>query len=60
MSKMTIAISSNDFAIWHRCGNRAWPTVYLIDKQGTIRHVHIGEGGYPQTEQGIQSLLAEM
>jgi thiol-disulfide isomerase/thioredoxin len=53
-------VTDNDFAIWHRYGNRAWPTVYLIDKQGKIRHFHIGEGGYLQTEQWIQSLLAEL
>jgi thiol-disulfide isomerase/thioredoxin len=52
-------VTDNDFAIWHRYGNRAWPTVYLIDTQGKIRHVRIGEGGYLQTEQWIQSLLAE-
>jgi hypothetical protein len=40
-------------------GNRAWPTVYLIDKQGLIRHTHLGEGIYAQTEQQIQMLLAE-
>lgn len=31
----------------------------LIDKQGVIRHVRIGEGGYQETERLIQSLLAE-
>ena len=33
--------------------------MYLIDKQGVIRHIRIGEGGYPETEELIQSLLAE-
>jgi hypothetical protein len=27
-------------------GNHAWPTVYLIDKQGFIRYTHIGEGSW--------------
>jgi len=36
-----------------------WPTLYLIDKQGHIRYIHIGEGEYKQTEAAIQALLAE-
>jgi hypothetical protein len=49
----------NDFAIWNRYGNRYWPAMYLIDKQGVIRYVRIGEGGYQDTERLIQALLAE-
>ena len=49
----------NDFSIWDRYGNRYWPAMYLIDKQGVIRYVRIGEGGYQETERLIQSLLAE-
>ena len=52
-------VTDNDFATWERYGNRAWPAVYLIDKQGLIRYTHIGEGSYAQTEQQIQTLLAE-
>ena len=33
----------NDFAYWKRMKNRYWPTYYLIDKRGFIRHVFIGE-----------------
>jgi thiol-disulfide isomerase/thioredoxin len=49
----------NDFSTWNRYGNRYWPAMYLIDKRGVIRHVRIGEGGYRETEQLIQTLLAE-
>jgi thiol-disulfide isomerase/thioredoxin len=49
----------NDFSIWNRYGNRYWPAMYLIDKQGVIRYVRIGEGGYQETERLIQGLLAE-
>jgi thiol-disulfide isomerase/thioredoxin len=52
-------VTDNDFATWNRYGNKAWPTVHLIDKQGFIRYTHIGEGSYSQTEQQIQALLAE-
>lgn len=33
--------------------------MYLIDKQGIIRYVRVGEGGYRQTEQQIRALLDE-
>src|SRR5262245_22881069 len=52
-------VTDNDFATWTRYGNRAWPTVYLIDKQGMIRYLHIGEGAYAQTEEYIRELLNE-
>jgi hypothetical protein len=49
----------NDGATWRAYNNRYWPTLYLIDKQGHIRYVHIGEGNYAATESAIQDLLAE-
>lgn len=49
----------NDFITWHKYRNRAWPTMYLIDKQGLIRHQRIGEGGYETIENKIQKLLSE-
>lgn len=49
----------NDFSTWNRYRNHYWPAMYLIDKQGVIRHVRIGEGGYQETERLIQSLLVE-
>jgi thiol-disulfide isomerase/thioredoxin len=49
----------NDGATWQAYKNHYWPALYLIDKQGHIRYVHIGEGNYQETEQNIQALLAE-
>lgn len=49
----------NDGATWRAYNNRYWPTLYLIDKQGHIRYIHIGEGNYSKTEDAIQTLLAE-
>jgi len=49
----------NDGKTWSAYNNRYWPTLYLIDKQGVIRYVHIGEGAYPETEVVIQKLLIE-
>lgn len=52
-------VIDNDFAIWRRYSNHYWPAMYLIDKQGQLRYRSIGEGRYRQTEEMIQSLLAE-
>lgn len=49
----------NDGATWQAYRNQYWPTMYLIDKRGHIRYVHIGEGAYAETEAAIKSLLAE-
>lgn len=49
----------NDFKTWNNFRSRAWPTKYLIDKDGYIRYRHIGEGGYAETEERIQELLQE-
>jgi len=37
----------------------AWPTSFLLDKQGRIRWMHVGEGDYDEAERLIQRLLAE-
>ena len=49
----------NDFRNWRKYQNRYWPTLYVIDKKGTIQYIRIGEGGYEETEQAIQRLLKE-
>lgn len=49
----------NDFSTWNKYGNRYWPTMYLVDKQGVIRSIQIGEGRHHETEELIRSLLAE-
>jgi thiol-disulfide isomerase/thioredoxin len=49
----------NDFETWRAFGTVAWPTLYLVDKDGIIRYSHFGSGGYDETEMKIQELLAE-
>jgi len=49
----------NEGVTWRAYKNRYWPTLYLIDKRGEIRYVHIGEGGYQETESAIRALLSE-
>ena len=49
----------NDYKTWNAYGNQYWPAFYLIDKKGTIRYQHFGEGDYDKTEAQIQHLLKE-
>ncbi len=49
----------NNGDTWLAYKSQYWPTIYLIDKQGNIRYVHIGEGDYDETEAAIQALLNE-
>jgi thiol-disulfide isomerase/thioredoxin len=49
----------NDGKTFNAFRSQYWPTLYLVDKDGHIRYLHIGEGGYQETEQAIQELLAE-
>lgn len=49
----------NDRKTWGTYKNRYLPTLYLIDKRGHIRYIHIGEGAHEITEAAIQELLAE-
>ena len=52
-------VQDNDFSTWRSYKNRYWPSLYLVDKRGTIRYWHIGEGAYTETEEAIVKLLDE-
>jgi thiol-disulfide isomerase/thioredoxin len=54
-----VVTQDNDGATWRAYKNHYWPTLYLIDKQGHIRYIHIGEGRYKETEENIKALLFE-
>ncbi|WP_194421784.1 cytochrome c biogenesis protein DipZ [Microbacterium abyssi] len=47
----------NDLATWTNYRNRYWPAHYLIDADGTVRHISFGEGNYAATEKMIRELL---
>lgn len=49
----------NSYATWTAYRNRYWPAQYLIDANGTVRHIRLGEGGYEQTEKLIRELLED-
>ncbi len=52
-------VTDNDYETWRAYNVEAWPTTFLLDKQGRIRWRHVGEGAYDEAEQLIQKLLAE-
>jgi thiol-disulfide isomerase/thioredoxin len=54
----------NDYSYWQALGNRYWPAFYLIDKQGRVQAVYVGEthiGDHQalSIEERIAELLAE-
>ena len=54
----------NDFAFWKAVNNRYWPAFYLVDKEGRLRHLFVGETHEEtpkarQIEAAIESLLTE-
>ena len=57
-------VMDNDFSYWNALGTRYWPSFYLVDKQGKVRYVFVGEthSGSRQAkaiEQAVNKLLAE-
>lgn len=52
-------LTDNYFETWNAYGVRAWPSIFILDKQGRIRFMHIGEGRYADQEKVIKTLLAE-
>jgi thiol-disulfide isomerase/thioredoxin len=52
-------VTDNDYQTWNAYNVEAWPTIFLLDKQGRIRWMHVGEGDYEEGERMIQQLLAE-
>lgn len=47
------------YSTWTNYRNRYWPAKYLIDANGTVRHIKFGEGDYAQTESLIRQLLSD-
>lgn len=56
--KYPVAMDNNK-KTWNALKNTAWPSTYFIDKDGNIRHTHVGEGDYNQSELVIRELLKE-
>jgi thiol-disulfide isomerase/thioredoxin len=52
-------VTDNDYRTWKAFGVEAWPTIFVLDKQGRVRWLHVGEGRYDETENVIKTLLVE-
>jgi thiol-disulfide isomerase/thioredoxin len=52
-------VTDNDYQTWNAYKVEAWPTIFLLDKEGRIRWMHVGEGDYDEAERFIEKLLAE-
>ena len=52
-------VTDNDYANWQAYKVEAWPTLFVLDKQGRVRWTHVGEGSYEETEEVIKKLLSE-
>ncbi len=46
-----------DYGTWDAYGNRYWPATYLIDRDGHVRDLHIGEGDEERTETLVRQAL---
>ncbi|AFS15004.1 MULTISPECIES: cytochrome c biogenesis protein CcdA [Mycobacterium avium complex (MAC)] len=55
--KYPIALD-NGYSTWTNYRNRYWPAEYLIDADGTVRHIKFGEGDYHVTERLIRQLIS--
>jgi cytochrome c biogenesis protein CcdA/thiol-disulfide isomerase/thioredoxin len=49
----------NSLSTWTNYRNRYWPAHYLVDAEGTVRHIAFGEGNYAATEKLIRELLED-
>ncbi len=54
-----IVAQDNQNKTWNAYRNRYWPEFYFIDRKGVVRHTHIGEGGYENSDLVVAKLLAE-
>ena len=52
-------VTDQHYSTWKAYRVEAWPTLFVLDKQGRVRWMHVGEGAYDETEQVINRLLAE-
>jgi len=52
-------VTDNNYANWKAFNVDAWPTIFVIDKAGSVRWSHVGEGAYAEAEQIIQKLIGE-
>lgn len=52
-------VVDSKYDIWSDYACDAWPEVFVLDQEGTIRLSHTGVGRYDEIEKMIQKLLAK-
>jgi len=52
-------VLDNEFVLWSGYRNRAWPAFYLVDAQGKLRHIVVGEDRYEELEAEMRALMDE-
>jgi thiol-disulfide isomerase/thioredoxin len=62
-NRLTFAVAvDNRSATWRAWNNRYWPAIYLVDKQGRVRHNwdgELGTQGFKTVADQIDALLAQ-
>ena len=43
-------VIDNDYETWKAFSVEAWPTIFVLDKTGRIRWMHVGDGACDETE----------
>lgn len=51
-----VAVDS-EMATWNAYSNEYWPAEYLLDQQGRVAYVNLGEGNYAATDSAVRQLL---
>lgn len=52
-------VTDNEMKTWNAYHQEYWPVLYLIGREGIVRHIHIGEGQYEETENRIRDLIGK-
>jgi thiol-disulfide isomerase/thioredoxin len=52
-------VTDNGMHIWGRYGIRTWPSLEVIDKDGSVRFLNEGEGNVVGTERAIQTVMLD-
>jgi thiol-disulfide isomerase/thioredoxin len=50
-------VPDSDYVIWDRFGVRAWPTIFVIDRKGSVAGVFVGDDRAQEIETLVQRLL---
>jgi DNA-binding beta-propeller fold protein YncE len=52
-------VNDNELRVWYGWGARAWPTLVLVDANGVMAGLHVGEGAYRVLKPLVVTLIKE-